>query len=393
MPIIPLPALDYAALDIPKLTPTFEIRERFERRDNPDFNAATADSRSHLLSRARLGVRAELSPDWRAEVRYQYAHELVWASARNFSRDASDIDLAYVEHRSGTTTTTIGRQKIAVGRQRLVGPLEWVNVPRSFDGIRVRHREYDAWTARIGNGPGESTNLALAAVSRRDPVWGETSLIYKHDQVPAGTIDIGTLSHSMAKNVQQFTFNFDGALQFGRNTGRRHEAWALHARASHPVAPRLRGFIEANAASGGSGPDVVNTFDNLYPTNHPFYGLMDLQGWRNMNELALGLEYAPRPELMVRLEWHGFGLRNARDAWYGASGAPNRWSGGLFADSSGQSGRDVGREVDLEVLWTANPRTAVAAGLGVFQPGRFVRNVAGASDRQVWGFVQVQYRF
>jgi hypothetical protein len=393
MPFIPIPPIDFSALDIPKVTPTIEIRERLERRDNPDFQDATPDGRTNLLSRIRVGARAELNPRVRAEIRYQYAHDLAWTSARNFSREASDIDLAYVEIRDGETLTTVGRQKIAVGRQRLIGPLEWVNVPRSFDGVRVRHREYDAWAAQIGNGPGESRNQFLAGITRKDLVLGETSLFFKHDKVAAGTQDLATLAHTYNTTFGTTAVVVEGAAQAGRNFGRRHEAWALNARATQPLAAGVRGFIEASAASGGPSSGVSRTFDNLYPTNHPFYGLMDLQGWKNMNELALGIEYAPRPNLSMRVEYHGFGLRDARDAWYGAGGAPNRWSGGAFADPTGQSGRDVGRELDLEVTWHARPNTTVMAGLGVFTPGSFVRNVRGSADRQVWGFVQAQVRF
>ena len=48
--------------------------------------------------------------------------------------------------------------------------------------------------------------------------------------------------------------------------------------------PRLA--FEFDYASGDSNPGdgELNTFDNLYPTNHPFYGYMDFISLQNLND-------------------------------------------------------------------------------------------------------------
>jgi hypothetical protein len=380
-------------MDLPRATPTLEVRDRFERRANPDFDDRTVDGRSDLFSRVRVGAKFDLALNWKAELQYQYSHDLVRGAARNYSTEASDANLAYIETRQRDWTVTVGRQKIAIGKQRLIGPLEWVNVPRSYDGVRLRNRNLDLWAARIGLGPVEPDNLVLAGATYKGSKLGETSLFAKHDKVSGRTIDIFSLDHLATKSIGGWNMEFEGVLQGGRNAGLRHEAWALHGRIARQVSKGVTGYVEANAASGGSNPSVSRTFDNLYPTNHPYYGLADLQGWRNMNELAVGLEIAPRKNLGLRLDWHTFSLRDPADAWYGASGAPNRWAGGVFRDPTGRSGRKVGSEIDLEVNWQANRMTGLQAGVGVFTPERFVRSVRGAGDRQVWAFVQMQYRY
>ena len=60
--------------------------------------------------------------------------------------------------------------------------------------------------------------------------------------------------------------------------------------------PRLA--LEYNYASGDSNPTDGNhgTFDNLYPTNHKFYGYGDYMSWQNMHNLRLSLSAKPTLE-------------------------------------------------------------------------------------------------
>jgi hypothetical protein len=334
-------------------------------------------------------VKADLGRAWKTEVRYQYAHDLAWSGARNFSKENSDIDLGFVEGKQARGILTIGRQKITVGKQRLIGTLEWSNTPRSYDGVRFRAKEWDLWAAKIGLGPVVPRDVVLAGATFRS----STSLILKHDKVATGNVDHGTLTHLGERRLGGFNVDYEAAIQLGRAAGKRLETWAFHGRATRRVLRNTAAYVEINSASGGAAGDVVRTFDNLYPTNHPFYGLMDLQGWRNMQELSFGIDHTLRKGLAARLEWHGFGLRDSQDAWYGAAGAPNRWSGGVFRDATGAAGREVGSELDLELTWTANAKTNVSAGISSFNPGRFVRTLRGAGDRQTWGYVQAQFRF
>src|SRR5262249_3944731 len=153
-------------------------------------------------------------------------------------------------------------------------------------------------------------------------------------------IDLTTLSHWYNRKCGEWTFDVEGAVQFGRNQGKDQRAWAVHAAVWHPLGPKTKGFLECNAASGGGNADTVFTFDNLYPTNHKFYGSMDLQSWRNMNELAAGVVHQFDPKTDAKAHWHSFTLRDAADAWYGAGGAPNKGAFGDFADPTGLSGRN-----------------------------------------------------
>ncbi|HEY0866961.1 MAG TPA: alginate export family protein [Fimbriimonas sp.] len=387
MPLFTLPPI---VLD--QIRPYVEIRERFERRENRDLNENTADNRSDLLSRFRVGATFSIAPSVTGELQYQYAHELIWTVPANASTDHSDVSLGYLRHQADGETLTLGRQKIALGSQRLIGPLEWSNVARSFDGVRFQTKNLDLWAAGVGVGFPRPRDARLAGAGYTSR-YGQTTLLAKWDRLAAGDQAIFTLDHLVSRNLREWNLEFEGALQAGDNAGRRQEAWALHARAGYRRIPNVTLYVEVNAASGGADEDVVRTFDNLYPTNHPFYGIMDLQGWKNMNEIALGVDYKPRADVTLKASWHKFTLRDSSDAWYGAGGGPNRFGANLFVDPTGRSGRDTGEEFDLEGVWNAAKSLTLSGGIAVFEPGAFVKNVSGSSDRQVWGFLQAQYRF
>jgi hypothetical protein len=385
---------EYSSMPMPMLPPDepqpyLEIRERFERRQNKDFAEWTSDERSDLLSRMRLGVRIPLADKWRAEFQYQYAHDLVWTRAKNFSTENSDLSLAYASGPVEGGELTIGRQKIAIGDQRLIGPFEWQNVGRSFDGFRWRGKDLDLWGAGIGMASPRPryARLAGAGFSRGA---GQTNLVYKHDEPAAGRTDIFTLDHLWKGRAGEFNLEFEGAVQTGKSAGLDHQAWAIHLAASRPIAEGITGYVEWNAASGGGDPSKSRTFDQLYPTNHNKYGIADMQGWRNMTELAAGINWKPKSGPSVQASYHLFALQNARDAWYGAGGAPNRGKFGIFRDATGAAGKNVGQEFDLDLSWALRHQITFQAGLAIFDPGSFVRTLNGGdARRQTWLYAQV----
>jgi hypothetical protein len=375
------------------ITPYLELRERFERRVNRDLAKGTSDDRNDLLSRWRLGAAFRLGNGFTGEVRYQFANDQYTVAGSDAATTNSDVDLAYVSHRLGGGSLTVGRQKVAIGSQRLIGPLEWVNVPRSFDGFRFKDRTWEAFATNVSVGVPRPRWAKIAGLVNTNRL-GLTQLYLKHDDAAAGVVENATLDQMVTRRAGEFSLELEGAIQAGRTAGKRQEGWALHARATRALGKLSNGYVEGNAASGGSGPSVISTFDNLYPTNHPFYGIMDLQSWRNMAEVAVGVDQRLSPSLLARLSYHRLGLLNKTDGWYAASGALNPRPGGVYRDPTGRSGMDVGQEIDLEAVWTARKNCTLSAGIAGFAPGRFVSRAAPQeAQAQTWGYIQFQIRF
>lgn len=369
-----------------------EYRARFERRLDKDFSKSNRDNRTDFFQRARIGMKFHGDGNWTGFAQFQFAHDLITTPQRNSSDESRDILLAYARQKNKTETLTLGRQKIDIGSERLIGSLEWVNRSRSFDAIRFQTPQFDAFAAEVGiqNLQPQQARIVGISAPNRD---GATTLIFKHDKAATST-DIWTLSEASKGLFHGLNYDFEGALQNGHTGGKPVEAWAVHLQTGKMLSRTSQLGLEWNAASGGSSAGTtVRTFDNLYPTNHKFYGLMDMQAWKNMSQIALIYSSKVRPDVDLKARIGKTWLQDSRDAWYGATGVPNRYSGGALSDPSGASGKDLGTEFDLESVWKKNSKESFLFGAGLYRPGHFVSHLTGSSQPQVFTCLQYSLRF
>jgi hypothetical protein len=380
--------------DLPQIDTKFtlEIRERFEHRLNKDFLSGNPDDRSDAFMRLRPGLELKLGKSFSAMVQYQVSHDWVRTQAAAYTVDNNDAAQAYVRFADKGGTFTIGRQKIIVGSERLIGASEWTNVGRSFDGARFQTKDWDAFAATVGVASPRPEHAELFGLVHKGG-FGQTMFAYKRDKVAAGNQRIWTLDQSQSFKRGALDFDYDVAVQGGNNAGIDHRAWAAHGGLGYRHDAKNRVYLDLNSASGGHAADRSETFDNLYPTNHKFYGSMDMQGWRNMQEVALGWQHVLNPKVDLHVHSHWFGLMDAKDAWYGAGGSANKRLGGTFKDATGASGKNVGFEIDLEGAYKMNPKTTCNFGIASFNPGTFIKNMNGGSaDRQTWLFFQINHK-
>lgn len=373
------------------LKPYIEIRERFERRTDRDFKAAANDNRSDLLSRFRVGAtfqKLRLS----GQLEYQFSHDWLWSAGANLSARNSDASLACLTYTERGTALTAGRYKLPLGSQRLIGPLEWNNVARSFDGVRVDSGKWLGYAFKVGVVRPMPRDARVVGGSYVEKTY-QVNTILNHNKVAGGDVDIVTINPWLHRSYGAWNVDAEGALQYGDYGSRKQEAWALHGQVGYDLNPKTGIYLLGNAASGGGDSDTHRTFDTLYPTSHNLYGLADMVGWQNSRELSFGVTHRPRANLSLRVAYHHFWLDDAKDAWYNALGAPNRRVGGVFVDPTGQSGRDLGGEVDLEAVYAFRKSITFSGGVASFSPGDFVRRVGGDDKTQFFGYLQAQFRF
>jgi len=384
MPIFPiLPSLpDWT------FKPVFDIRERIERRLEKDFNESVPDNRSDLTSRLRAGFDFSYKNQYTGRVMYQYGHTLYWSPAKNASEWRSDIFLAYVDAKTMEGTLRLGRQNIFISSQRLLGQSDWGITGRSYDGARWTGKGWDVFAGRLSvNGtPSKDATIAGALHSGK---YGDTLYVYRHDEKSASHIDLHTLDHVWKFKSNRWSGSAEGAIQTGRTGDRKQEAWAAAVRADYASDSKTTLYFEGAAASGGGDAETSRTFDQYYATLHSKHGIMDMQGWRNMTGITLGVNHKPTPKLSLTGEFHKFGLFDASDAWYGDGGGANKG----FVDPTGNSGKDVGQELDLYASYSLDAKSQLEGGFGVFMPGDFVKSFPGRNDKQFWGYLQYRIRF
>jgi hypothetical protein len=155
-------------------------------------------------------------------------------------------------------------------------------------------------------------------------------------------------------------------------------AWAGQWRVSHTLGsgrwtPTL--IFDYNYATGDENPadGRQGTFELLYPTPHDRYGLADQVGWRNIHHSGNILEWRPFPRWTWQTKYHAWWLASETDGVYTAGGAL------IARDPTGNSGRFVGHEIDLQAFWSASEQVQLRMGLGHIFPGEFLQRTTPAA--------------
>jgi hypothetical protein len=307
-----------------------------------------------------------------------------------------------------------GRQELIYGRERLVGAFGWDNVGRSFDAARLRYTRA-AWTAdtfwgrvvearRAGapHRPGNRDLYGLYVLRAPKGAAARTEFygLYFHDGLrsqgellaPAEKTRIVTLGFRRERMpASGFRYELEHAWQFGERGPDGHRAAALTASAGYARAGRFRPLLalEYDFATGDNNPSDGKSreFENLFPTNHLYYGYADLAGLRNLHDFRATASARPHARVTVQADYHRFLLASPRGPWKNAGGRV------LGFDPTGSSGRDLGQEFDLTVsvpVW--EQRLTFSGGYSLFLPGRFVVRTRGGETHH-FGYLQTVVRF
>ncbi|MCW5943256.1 MAG: alginate export family protein [Fimbriimonadaceae bacterium] len=374
-----------------RLTPFLETRYRFERRLDRDFDGAKRDDRNDSFLRVRPGFVFETKGGIKGKVTFQFLDNRtsLASGAAGSSSNMKDLAEAYVDAPVSGATMTLGRQKVIVADQRLIGALEWANSSRAWDGLRYRRGGLDVFAGRLAVNPAMNQDAKFGFLSYAQKE-GQTVLSLKADSRPTPETTVWTLSHRWTQKHDKDAYQAYGALQQGSVGGKKLEAFAFGAGISRTLDAKTSVSIEGNLASGGGTAAKTRTFDQLYPTGHQFMGAMDMQGLRNTVHVGAWVDRKLSRDASARVELHRFWLYDAGDAWYSAAGGPNAG----FKDATGKRGKDVGWELDLTGSLVLGKDRTLALGVAAFLPGDFTKSFAtGASRTQYWAYAMVSARF
>jgi Alginate export len=195
-----------------------------------------------------------------------------------------------------------------------------------------------------------------------------------------------------AKKALGFDYEAEAAFQTGDVRGLDLTAFAVHVGGGYtfevPWTPRVS--LEYNYASGdsSSADTDIETFQNLFPSNHPPYGNMDLFSWQNVHNPAIVIKATPCKNLTVQLEYHGFWLANNDDTWYRSGGTAVR----PLTPAARTADSFVGTEFDFIATWKPFKQLGFQAGYCHFFAGDYVQDTGPSSDAD-FGYVQATIEF
>ncbi|TAK98497.1 MAG: hypothetical protein EPO07_11930 [Verrucomicrobia bacterium] len=363
--------------------------------------------------------------------------------------DRVDLHQAYItlgNHKEFPLSLKVGRQELSYGEERLVGAFAWNNIGRVFDAAKVRWQNAwfgaDFFASRVVIPEDEVFNVN----NDYDYFWGFYATSTK---VPKNLLDVYFLARNASQSAisaepsPQFPqpsardiytvggrlkskpaefgnwdYTLEGAYQFGDFRDRRlgatsplltQDAFMFVAQGGYTFAdawatPRL-GFEYAYGSGDSSTNDSTHgTFENLFPTNHKFYGYMDMVSLQNIHDVRGELTFKPCPRTSIAIEGHGFWLADTHDNFYNVGGAPrtgttltaNVGTGTGYGVNQGY-GSFVGTELDVIAGYALTRYAQLEGGYGRFFVGDYVdaslANPNFGSRDADWVYVQINVNF
>jgi len=408
-----------------------------------DFRANTPERENDFLL-LRTRIHAGYSPvDW-LTIFGEGQNSSSTGDKRNpnpQSNGPADLYQGYV--RLGGTESLplslkVGRQELSYGDERLIGAFDWDNIGRRFDAAKLRYEKKTFWVdAFVGRVviPNDNEFDQSNWDDWFSGVYGSTrSLVpktelqlyfladnatadsprhvttYGRGNSPRDIYTIGSRFQTLPGQLNGWDLNGEfagqfGDFQYGTGTpgvvnGQRlnHLAYATHIEGGYTFKkmdfkPRFAIGFDYGSGDGNPNDNEHNTFVNLYPTNHKFYGAMDFLSWQNLLDPYLKASIVPVKHLSVVLTYNAFWLATTSDFFYQVNQLP-RTTGGYGIHAANDS--FAGQEIDLIVTYQPVAFVQLQTGFGHYFTGDYVnqtfQNLGGAHDAD-WVYVQAQLSF
>lgn len=356
-----------------------------------------------------------------------------------------DLHQAYLflgNHKEFPVSVKIGRQDLFYGDHRLVGHFRWNNNARVFDAVKVRWQNplcgIDFFTGglvyhRQGRFNESNTDDTFSGIYSTFPTLSSRELFEAYvlkrnvqrrialddwSRIPApfrfpGSQTLytaGVRVRSKPNAYGRWDYSVEAMHQFGERASvfpattvaaalaaprLDHSAFALvvqggYTWSEHPWQPRVGVIYSHGSGDRDASDSRSGTFQNLFPTNHLFYGYMDLSSLQNIHDVRLVATFKPTPSLSVAVEGHVQSLATTSDYWYNIAGVPRNVATAANPVASGRGYRinpsyenELGQEIDVVLGWAFSPHSQVELGLSRYFRGSYIKQslrAVGSSD-------------
>jgi hypothetical protein len=300
-----------------------------------------------------------------------------------------------------------GRQVIVFGAQRLIGVSDFTDVRRTDDAVRatlttpgntldvfyarpVRVRPYefdddvpggnyfggiyDTWEVPGAWAKAMKTKLEMYALYVNRPTMTFNTTTAGEDRYTLGT--------RLTANPKPFDFDLEPDYQFGRFDGAETHSFSVAAIGGYTLEKAMftpRTFVGFDIASGGSHDRPGDAFDQLFPSGHDQFGIIDAIGRQNIIDVHPGaplnlLENKPGAQRLTLLTAVPPVLARERSGrcLYFIRQHPQSQRG---SDASA-----IGGEVDVQLNWQINRYISAYAGYCHFFHGEFISQTGPHND-------------
>jgi hypothetical protein len=392
-----------------------QFRDRFEGQEHLGFGNSTDN-----YNLTQLRVLLTITPsDWIQIVGETQDSRIFFKHAvRDVPpyQNTWDVRQAYIQLGKPSKNwfdVVAGREILAFGDERLIGPADWINMGRTFDLVRLNlHHSWfglalfasSVIIARDGvvdhHYQGNNLHGAYGSLKRIVPrATVEPFVLWRLAPARLRLSENGGLGSlnevtGGARIEGQLPFGFEYGSTMARQGGslgsRSIVSWAGHWHMARQLGGLLKfkPFLEANYASGTHDPGGTRwtTFDQIYPSAHDKLDFADQVGWRNIEQVRGGISESAGRTWTFHETYEEFWLASARDSLYASSGAP------IAQSPNGTAGRHVGGEFDFWAGWKWKNAIDFGFGAGRFFTGRFLNRTKAGKDF-TYPFVYITYEF
>ena len=382
-----------------------QIRVRGEA-DGRDFNNDTSIN-TYTLLRTRFGAEAEPLADVSVFIQIQDSRTLGQEPSTLSNTSNLDVHQAYFQINNlwnKPIHLKAGRQELVYGNERLIGAVGWSNVGRTFDGIKWtygRKNKLDVFGMIINESDTPVAGAATPAsvLGRKDEGNYFYGLYYQYRRNPDYNLDIYGLyqlnlnetvageddlrratlgTYNKGRLSNSLDFETELALQFGKRQGQDVLAFMLTGAIAYTFQtankPILR--IGFDYLSGMDEDDEdYKVFDNLFGTNHKFYGFMDYFINIPRNTDGQGLrDFMVKAKIPFAKKWDFNGhFHNFRAA-------------------KGDE-KNFGSEFDFILNYKYSSVASFVFGLAFFVPGDLMKAAFTNDDIAVWSYTTLLVNF
>lgn len=380
-----------------------QVRLRYEDFENFGFRADNPADDGWLLSRVRLHANLVVGSHLRFFAEGLYARQDDRLLGRRpIDENYGDLLNLFVDltGRLGCNDVglRVGRQELLFDKQRLVGPLDWGNTRRTFDGasawLKAKTWRLDGFYTRpvvvdvddldemddavdfaglhYTNTACKGTTWALYAYTLRRDAATFQGVTAEEERFTVGGAANGPIDGT------SLDYDVEAAYQAGTFGAGDIAAWFATAELGYKPCrvcwePRVAvGLDYASGDDDGAGGDL-GTFNQLFPTGHLWFGWVDLVGRQNVVAGRLTVTAKPTKTLTLRADLHVMARAETTDAAYTAAGAVLRAAGATTEKA-------IGTEVDVMAKWQASRHVDVEAGWGHLFPGAFIEATGASED-------------
>lgn len=408
-----------------KLKADLEFRYRMEYRDNFDFNSSRADEDTFYLGRARLSltynplkelgffIQGQDSRIWDSKYVSKVGFEN-YMDVRQLYANYENL-IAFEPLQLNKISARVGRQEFSYGAQRLLGAFNWSNVAQTFDGGKAgfhfvpMHLQLEVFGGDKSpiKTPREFDDLFDTSTKER--VWGYYATVKVLDETlieqylirrntdkavsfgpsGSGAIDDFTAGGRIKKAFDNgVDYEVEAAKQWGdfRNkdvNGQMAVALAGYTFKGLAWQPRVGFEFDYGSGDSDASDGKMETFDNLYPTNHLFYGFIDFISLQNLNNYRYQFNVKPTKKLKLEADLHLIYLDTVKDSYYSVGR-------GVVRTATSSVDAHLGNEIDLTADYKLNDYTNIAVGYSHFFAGDYLRETGADDDAD---FVYLQTTF